>query len=363
MAILWADGFDHYGSGTTGRTNMLRGAWSAATSSEVSIQTSSPTARTGLGSLQTNTPATSNPALATRSLPTGKTALGVAMGLYRGSLPDTGNVAGFCFGSAAFDGGNFTSGRIVTVTINADGSLNVYLGNSAGTLLDVTNPGTIVAGSWNHVEAYLVISTTLGYVEIRVNGETVSALSELNTGSDECTLLAFGKMRGVSNGGITHWDDIIAWDTQGGVNDDFLGAARVYTTYPAGDLSPFDWAVVGAASGAAAVDDTTPDDDTTYIGASEVGEEARFSMPTLPDDVAGILGIWVPLLGKQEEAGITEVVVSMVSDVSGEDVGPTITLTTSYTYRGSMFELNPNGDEPWTKATFEAASLMVERTV
>lgn len=48
--LIWADGFDHYGTGSDSRVNMLRGVW-AAFVNEADVSVSNSTARTGSRSL------------------------------------------------------------------------------------------------------------------------------------------------------------------------------------------------------------------------------------------------------------------------------------------------------------------------
>ena len=85
MAIIWAEGFDHYGTGDTGRSNMLRGPW-AYMAGQLYVSPQTTQKRTGSGSLKfAPNPATGQGAR--RVLGTARFVVGIAFGIYCTTLP------------------------------------------------------------------------------------------------------------------------------------------------------------------------------------------------------------------------------------------------------------------------------------
>jgi hypothetical protein len=358
--ILFADSFDHYGTGATGRNNMLNGAYGIV---DPNVSPETTTARTGDTSLRFVP--NGNRQWATRPLQAAEVALGIACGLYLVDLPNANNTVGIAIGNSNFaaniDGSR--AGRVCHFTVQTDGSIAIYQFGTNAVLLGQTDPGVITAESWNHIQFYVEVSDTVGYIELRVNGAAEFAASDLNLGTDPATQIVLGVQLNTALSTVFYFDDLVPWDTSGDVNKGTsIGPVRVVTTFPGGDWSPFDWSVGGAATGAEAVDDPSPDGDATYIEAADVGNAAQFTMPTLPEDVEGILGVHVVHMGKQTSAGLTSVKTSLISE--GEEAeGPEVPYTTAYTYRGHTFEFDPATAGFWTRESLEAALLRIERTI
>lgn len=358
--ILYADGFEHYGTGATGRGNMLNGAYGIVDSNVA--PSTAVAARTGDTSVRIQP--NGNRQWFTRVFSAAKAAAGFAVGLYVEDLPNANNTLGVAVGNPNFaaniDGSR--AGRVCHFTVQTDGSIAVWKAGTNATLLGQTDPGVITAESWNHIQFYVEISDTVGYIELRVNGVTEYAGSDLDLGTDLATQLVFGVQLNTAFGTIHYWDDLVTWDTSGDLNKGTsIGPVRVVTVFPDGDFSPFDWGITGAGSGAEAVDDPDPDGDASYIEAAEVGDAAQFTLPTLPVDVEGILGVGIVHFGKQTSAGVTGVKTSLISE-GEEEEAPETAYTAAYTYRDHIFETDPASDGVWTRESLEAAILRVERT-
>lgn len=343
MAIVFAESFEYYG---TDETNMLDGLWGELNQNTALVSDGS--ARTGSYYLQTG--GASGVGVLKRSFGQQST-VGIAFGWRFPALPASANRAGFTL--STLDGTD-----VISVIVQTDGTIQVKSGTMSGTLIDTASQA-IVAGSWYHIEVKVVISSTVGSVEVRLNGVSVLSASDLNLGTAQVSLIEF------DTGGTTQSsdiDDMVVWNGDGGWANDFLGPVRVVTVYPTGDAgSPADWTVSGAVNGYEAIDDTSPDDDTTTIGAPNVGDESAFTVGSLPSNVVTIEGFYVPTRMKQDDPGTTTVVVSAISN-GVTDVGDEVNLTTSYQYWGQAFGLNPDTAQKYTKSEFEAVQLHIERT-
>lgn len=335
---LWADGFEHFGSGATGRANMLKGLWSATGSPGPA---SANPARTGtyyyelFGNSQ-----------ALRRSVGARNRVGLAFGIQFPVLP-LGSGYWFSFS----DEDNL---RILTLEWNSDGSISIN--KDTTTLLDTTEQ-VLTPGTWHHVEIIAAVSDTVGEIEIRVDGIPVSILTDLDLDAIQITQ-AIWQHSGTGSSAQTFIDDVVAH-----TGDDFIGPARVHTTYLTAEMSPFgDWTVTGAVTPHQAVDEVVPDDDTSYIGAENEGDVCTFLMPTLPVDVAEIVAIYIPLYARQSEAGLTRLQTTLISEAEAVD-GVEHPITPSYSYVDDAFSVDPATGGPWDKASAEAALLQITRTV
>lgn len=360
MAIVWADGFDHYGNGTTGtegRDFMKQGAWAELSSGNGTppyiendnSRTGDCCMRVAFNSLGTDSPK------ARRVLGASQIVVGCALGIYFHSLPNSNGNWGFQFR-------NNSNQNIVYVCIQSDGAIAVYTGSGLS-LLASSDP-VITALSWQHIEAKVIIDNVVGAIEVRVNGLTVINLTDLNLGTSGSTQMVFGMPAG--KGGeaskTVDWDDIVVWNDVGANNNDFLGPVRVETLFPTADTAQADWSFSGAASGYECIDENPNDADTTYIASDTAGQVSEFEFADTPPETANIKGIYIPLSGKLVAAGTGNVQVSLVSGVD-VSLGPDQTLTTAYTYWGGVHELDPATGEAWTKEAVDAALIRIEKTI
>lgn len=355
MAIIWADGFDHYGTTPNGgRDAMLSGAWAQFYSGNgAPAEVSATQSRTGDYSLKIRQQYGATGAMTVRRvLGAAKTVLGIAFGIYPDGLPSSNNLAGM-------EIRNGSNENIVRFALESDGSIGVYTG-SVPTLIGTSDP-VFTSDAWSHFEAKAVIDNVVGEVEIRANGNTIFHMTDLDLGTSAATQVKFGMFENFIE--YTYYiDDVVAWDDTGANNNDFMGAQRVYALWPTSDTAVADWALTGVSSGYDAIDDLVPDGDTTHLTAENTNDTSEFGLGSLPPETAGIAGVYIPTMAKLTDAGTGEIVVSLVSGSSASD-GPNTTLTASYTYWGGVHELDPDTGLPWTKEGLEAAILRLKRTV
>lgn len=357
MSIIWAEGFDHYGTTPSGgRTAMLSGAWADFDWGNGNAPAiSSVQARTGTYSLRFdyNSLATDG-VLARRVLGSAHIVVGLAGGWYFNSLPNVNGEHGFEFRNNA-------NNCIAYLAIQSDGAIGLYTG-SGRTLIASSDP-VITAAAWQHIEAKIVADTVVGEVEVRVNGLTVLHMTDINLGSLGATQVVYGMPNSDSGGSLVYYiDDLVAWNDDGTANNDFIGPARVETIFPVADTAVADFTPVGDADGFDCIDNVPPDGDTTYISGAAEGDVSEFELGTLPPETEIIRCVYIPFMGKLEDAGIGNAQVSLVS---GADVslGPDTVLTTAYTYCGGTHDVDPATGLEWTKAGLEAALVRVEKTI
>lgn len=362
MALLWADSFDHYGAGSTGREMMLEGAYAVIERLGDSVNINSTRARTGNRSLEIyqTTGARSYARRVVNSQ--APRIVGFGFGLYLPALPpndgnSVNNPHGIFFKNAAT--------FLISLAYRQDGSIQVYQGSSTsgggGTTLGSSDAGVLAAGTFIHLEVAVCIDPVVGWVEIRRDGVTRFRVEDVNTGNLDVTNIEFGASGSFNFDFTSFYDDIFCWDTTGEAANNFLGPVRILTLFPESVGDTEQWTTVGTADAVDAINNVPPDGDTTYISAESVGETINFTMPELPPEISHIDGVYVPVMGRLEDAGAGSIRFSWQTGVSTKQ-GKSLPLTPSYSYHGDAFPENPDGGGQWTKAEFEASTLILEKS-
>lgn len=147
-------------------------------------------------------------------------------------------------------------GAQVTVQCGQYGIIRVWRGQPYyGTLLATSAPGAFYADEWFYLEVYAKLDNSAGEVEVRVNTETVISLVSSDTIATSRSVFDMIGLRGRSTTNATvaedqYFDDMYYCDTDGSVNNGFLGNVRVKTQFAIADGSHIDF-VIGGSSPAA----------------------------------------------------------------------------------------------------------------
>jgi hypothetical protein len=366
MALLWCDGFDHYGTSPNGgRDAMLAGVWAELSGGISAIPRISTThARTGGHALyfpENNSAFESRPQ-ARRLLGADKSVVGIGFGLYMPEIFAGNNRTGFQLRNNA-------NGVVLTFAIQSDASIEVFRGTPTGTSIGRSGQA-LTAQAWNHVEVRVRRHATEGSVEIRVNGVTVLDIAEENTGGNDFASVVWGAVRNSATDFSYEFyiDDVFAWDDQGSSNNDFLGPLGVYTLFPDDDTLDADWSVTGAGTGFAAIDDAAPDDDSSYIAAGGASDVSAFEVGDLPGGISQVAAVVAVSRMRKTDAGDGNVQMGLVSSEVGSPPLPAVAfgedrpITEVYTYWQDVFELDPATGGAWTPAAVNSVRLRMERT-
>lgn len=358
MALLWCDGFDHYGV----ISNLTEGVYAEVNS--VTLMTANP--RTGTHHLRFGSSLTTSSSIVRRVLGGAKTTVGIAGAFYFLTLPAlNGRQKVFDFRDAA-------NAIQVSIVVQSTGTISAYRGNGvSGTLLGTSASPVVTAETYQHIEAMVFFSQTVGTIEVRVNGVTVLSLSGIDTVNSalvECSQVSIAGVSGNSpsdGGGVqTDLEDIFCYDDTSSFNNTFIGDRRVLTLFPNANTAQADWTAVGAATGYECIDEATPDGDTTYITASPPGSPgaiSEFGIQNLPAGVSAISAVVVVEMARKTEAGPANTQWSVISGAS-ETAGVDKPMTEIYTYRQDVFQTDPASAAPFTPSEVDALLIKVERT-
>lgn len=350
MAILWMDGFDHYGIGATSGdpayTNMIAGPYSSIAGSGT-LNVNAAAARTGpyglymdgIGCIRRPV---SNPYI-----------LGVSYAFYATSLFGAGYQNGF---NIYNETGTYAP---ATLSIGSDGSIslaNIGAGGSYGT----SASGVVTVGAWHYIEGLFDIAAQTARVQ-------VDGVDVLNLTGVPYSVGAFAgsisfRTLGLS-GARTYADDVVVWDTTGAINNTFLGDRRVATLYPDGDTITASWLLNGASTGYECINQTTPDGDATYISAlstDPLPESSAFTLQNLPSGVAIVSAVQTVTMMKKTDTGPATVSTDIVSGTS-VTTGASKPVTPTYQYYEDVFETDPATGVAWTPSGVNGAKVNIRR--
>lgn len=264
----------------------------------------------------------------------------------------------FCFLS---DSGVTPHISIVAQSANV---IAVFRGLMNGTLLGSYTMPTITYTEWYYIEAKVVLSDTVGSVEVKVNGATVILLTNIDTknGGTKTVLDSIGigapqTLNNVHNG----IDDFYLCNGAGAVNNTFLGDVVVETIYPSGDgsSSQFLGSDGNSVSNYLLVDEPGTPLTTDYVEDGVSGHKDLYAIGNLVRTAGPILGVQVTDHVVNTDAGAVSAKVSLKSGATSA-ASAAVPLTTTYKTARKMWELNPDGSVAWDIAAVNAIEAGVE---
>lgn len=342
MAILWVDGFDHYGGSTT---NLYKNRYVKDAGQSIYGFTSS--SRTGSHALRLGSYSFLLPLISY------ETEIGVGYAAYASEFPFGAYYYRFLelyssTGVVIFQVRGESTGRI---------SINTSTNGATFTQAAITSQSYIRQGFWQHLEIYCKSDGGSSLAEIRFNGSTV--LSSTITLPSTAGFSQIG-IRGTSVNDTMFVDDLYVWNAQGTKNNTFIGDKRVETLYPNADTAQADWTITGTVSGWDAINDATPDSDTSYIQAATASSTSTFDVTNLSISSGNIIAVQNSYLAKKTEAGTCDVRVDAVSN-SVASVGTQTSLTTEYSYFSDVHETDPNTSSDWTVTSVNSMNVKINR--
>lgn len=238
MTAIFMDGFDHYGPTTVGTANMKNGTWADTQNVAFGVQPGPQTpsfgARTGQYALRSTT-ATGN--TYRYVLPATQEIVYLSCGFAVDFLPGSNNTAHvLCFR----DNTNAIIARLICQSTGV-----IALTKSDYTLLAQTQGPVVTAANWDFLE--MKFDRAGGAFILRVNDATGASAPVINaTGLSlgslpvaQITVLDDQALGGVL--GFTWLDDLFIRDTNGSVNNSFLGDRQIATLLANADTTTAGW--------------------------------------------------------------------------------------------------------------------------
>jgi hypothetical protein len=372
--LLWADGFDHYG---TDETNMLDGVYAEA---HANLDLSTTFFATGTHSYHVDSSGgAAERRMLRKVLPTAVDKIGVAGRFYFPNMPHDGTTG---IGATIFAFLTSSAGTSqVSCIVDANGCLrfsrgcSMAPGASSGTAIAQTDP-LITAASWNHVEVQIYIHDTLGWIRVAINGVHRFEALNLDTKHNTSNIVSVGQITNDIGTDDFYFDDYIIYDFTGtaavdtdfcpsvdvdGVGTNYIAELQCMYLPPNGDTAEADWTKSTGTDGFALVDEVSPND-LDYISAAAAGDLSEFDLTDLPEDITYIRGL--QLIGRmsKSDAGAAMTKFGMKSDAATDDADER-PLTVEPTYWWDFMNVDPDSGARWTRASLNAAKFRITRSV
>lgn len=323
MAILFIDGFDYKSESIN---TDLSGRWTT-TGSSGGFDT-----RTGVNGIGKALAISASPLyVATHTLSNADSTIYTGFHYKNGNF-DT-NLAIVEFGFSGVD-----HCRLYTTYT---GQLRFWTADSGYVYDTTTNLGS---ATWYHLEMKVIISNTVGGMELRVDGTTV--MNEFTFDTAEAGVNAevnYISLFGDSE--IQHYDNFYIADSTAG--QDFIGPAYVSTLHPDGAGSSAQFTPTSPDENWQAVDNVEPTTDSNYNESSTTGHLDRFTHGNLPADATTIHAVQVSANAKVSGAG-TRILKTVAYDGTTEGESTGKGLSSDWTYIQDMYEDHPSGAAAWT---------------
>lgn len=343
MALMWADGFDHYG-GVTAR--LLDGVYSDI--SGVTLSAANP--RTGGYAMRVQV--VNNSSGARRVLPGETTKVGFGYAFNLSALPT--DAYGLMLGQFLTK----ENAVLLTVSVYPTGAVAVRQGGWQSPVVRLSGPEIIMPGSYQHFECSLDDSN----LEIRVNGVTVLNMTDLPVLAPTAQIFVAGGYGYPKTGAnvIMDVDDLFSWNAAGSTVNTWVGDKKVYTRMPDEDGPDQDW-TPSVGSEAWPILDNVPPVDSQYIMATDAGEKTSVGFAAFSSEIVSIAAVYVATRVWKTDAGNAKVSFDMVSGVDATANAP-VAISNAPRWYGQVFEVDPATSMPWTITDLNASLVRIERT-
>jgi len=341
MALIWADGFEHWGS----KPQMVTGGY--IMSDFLTLVTNNPQyARTGKAYIQGRAEwrRAYDPMLVCT--------FGIAMRTDQFDTDDR-----FPPGYTMID----KDGRGVTIVFYNDGSFGAMRADNNDVLLWRSGTAKYKAGTWNYLE--MQINVPAQTWELHVNNVFLGSGQLAGIGNTGIVMFRYDRVRvdqGANARETAHADYYVTTSDIAGPNPGFLGDVRCRTVYPTDNGPDQAWSVTGADNAVAAINQV-PFNQNRFIAAANVGDVSNFEVGNLPDNTSYVAGLNVFMATGKSDAGICEVTPEIQSGGVTSDLMP-ITPGVAPAYYSRISETDPATGVYWTKAAVNAVRVGMKRT-
>jgi hypothetical protein len=261
-----------------------------------------------------------------------------------------------------YDGG--ASVNQVSIVVQNSGAIAAWHGwlTVASTNLGASSPGIIQPNLFYGIECYFVVSTTVGVVQVWVNGVEVLSLTGVNTAPTNNNYATAIQVADTSNPGC-YVDDLRVWDNTGAaMNAPLTYDSRIIEKLPSGAGGLAQLTPNGASANWQCCDDNPPDGDSTYVSGAASGLIDEYTAPIAGFTAAPVM-VGTRVYARKDdgatrslEFGVTSGSASAASTAGAVNVG------SSYAFFDGVVIDDPNTSAPWTAAAADAAGFWKEET-
>lgn len=223
-----------------------------------------------------------------------------------------------------------------------------------GTTTTLGSGGQLVANTWHWIECHIIISNTVGEFTVKLDGVQVINVTGADTQAhaSETTVQT---LRFEGSVAPHYFDDIVINDTTGAQNTSWPGDVRVsgYTPNADGDVSGLTLST--GTSHYAVVDERPPNDATDYAYDSVVNDYDLLNIPNT-SGISSVQAVTLWLRAQKSDAGAANIA-HMLKSGATEDTGSDVALSTSWTYHGKVYNVDPTDSGAWTTGKLDALQI------
>ena len=335
MALLFADGFDHYGTDAT----LPAGYWNTWTSTGASLVTG----LLGVGkAMRTTTQSQCEKDLATNAATL---------------------IVGFCINITTLPATAITLLGLVDVnllqvciSLQPNGAL-IISKTPTGTTPIATTTNVLTVGVRYHIEFKITVHNTAGAYELRVNGSSVGwfpATTGVNTRQSLNNYANKIRHRttGQGTGGDLSIDDLYVLDTSGSRLNDFLGDCKINTSFPNSNGSTIQW--TPTAGNNYEITDNNPPVDASYVSDATAGHRDLYDFT---DISSGNIHAAILLHRAAKSDAGTKSIQPVCKSGATTNVGTAQGLSTTFLWYPKTYENDPNTSAQWTRTNLNSAEF------
>lgn len=338
MAFIFSDSFDFYTPVVSNPTDLPQGGWSSVdTPSRIGIVAS--VTRFGVGksiffrdnftsigkNFDANTSAT----------------IFVNVSHYSTTVDvgNTGSNTNITFGDSAT--------AQFTISFARNGSIRLYRGTNAGTLL-ATYLNAFVINEWNNFQFKIKIDPVAGTFAVRKNGSSTDSFSATGLITRQTSNSYANYMLVSCNYNGDYFDDLYVFDDSGSAPNNWTGDLRSYSLTAVADTAQKDFTPQGAVDNYANVGKFSTNN-ATYNYSSTVGQEDLFDITDLSVVPSFISSVVVKTVMEKSDSDPREGQPVILSNVT-TSLGTSVLLSTSWVGYLSNWSLDPDTSAAWNAA-------------
>lgn len=253
----------------------------------------------------------------------------------------------------------------VTFNLSIANQIEARRGSVSGTLLGTTTRSLPTRTQFYFIEVKVLLSATVGTVDVYVNGVNWLSLTAQNT-KNAGTKTTFDSVRLVSGTGTTsRWftfDDLYILNGAGASLNDVIGDIAIETLLPSAAGATTQLTATGTPGGAsnwAYVDETTPNT-TDYVGSSTSGQLDTYTFQDMVRTTGNIRAVQATMYGAKSDTG-SRSLRALTRIGSTNYAGADQALANqSYNVFAERWAVKPSDSTAWTISDVNAAEFGAE---
>jgi hypothetical protein len=247
---------------------------------------------------------------------------------------------------------NSISGPECTITLATNtGIFYVYKGYN-NLLGQSSSQINFSNGIWHYIDIHYKISSSVGIVEIWVDGTQNLNLTGVDTtqySNTSFSSLAIGVNYGYQYSGYMYVCELYILNTSGSYNNTKLGDSRIHVLLPNSDAGPNNGTPSTGNVHYTMVNEPLWSSSNSITLANTIGQEELFGVTSLPTSPPNVYGVQLLAIAEKTDAGNVQVETVLVNNGNICN-GSNVQLLTSYSHIYGIYETDPNTGNAWTSS-------------